>query len=32
MPGYDGFWPHRFLSANGIDNQAPDVADLLVNC
>jgi hypothetical protein len=32
MPGYDGFWPHRFLSANGIDNHAPDVADLLVNC
>ncbi len=31
MPSYDGFWPHRFLSANGIDNHAPDVADLLVN-
>jgi hypothetical protein len=29
--GYDGFWLHRVLSANGIDNHVLDAASLLVN-
>ena len=28
--GYDGFWLHRVLSANGIDNHVLDAASLLV--
>jgi transposase len=29
--GYDGFWLHRVLTANGIDNHVLDAASLLVN-
>lgn len=29
--GYGGFWLHRVLSANGIDNHVLDAASLMVN-
>jgi transposase len=29
--GYDGFWPHRWLCARGIENRVLDAASLLVN-
>src|SRR5918997_2022803 len=29
--GYDGFWLHRWLCAQGIENRVPDAASILVN-